>query len=128
MDDTTRSRPASVQFSDTVFALLSSRRRRHVVSFLADRESRISLSELAAEVTARERTEESDGTVPERTEKSGETPMGRTEETVATLHHNHLPRLADAGAITYDAEGRTVTPTHLEELASLVRSADADEY
>lgn len=39
------------------------------------------------------------------------------------LHHNHLPRLADAGLVVYDDE--TVTPTNrLEALAGKITNFD----
>ena len=72
---------------DVAFDVLADGRRRAVLSFLQDG-GRADLQELAAHVTA------TDSAVPD----------GRA---AATLHHLHLPKLADAGVINYDSEQRT---------------------
>ena len=113
MGSKTRTQVSDAQSLDTVFALLRDQHRRYLVSFLADRDSPVSLTELATAVAAWENDAERD-----------EVPPDRTEAIRAELHHNHLPKLADAGLVAYDAETRTVTPTRVEELSPLIEASD----
>ena len=53
-----------------------------------------------------------------------EVPADRVEAIGTTLHHNHLPKLADAGLVAYDAEAKTVSPAGVEELSSFVDVSD----
>jgi DNA-binding transcriptional ArsR family regulator len=71
--------------------LLANRRRRHALTYLRDRpRERVSVEELTSQVIARELVE-GDGTVD-------------PESVRATLLHVHLPKLAEAGLVDYDAE------------------------
>ena len=75
--------------------LLASERRRLTLEVLSDRPSSVALDELAAEVAAREH------------ENAGE----RATETVAvSLHHVHLPKMANLGALSYDPETNQIEP------------------
>lgn len=86
------SRPRSL---NAIFELLVAERRRYVLYALCRRDEPVSAADLADEV-ARDETAE-------------------TDTVAATLHHVHLPKLAEAGVVTYDAEAETV------ELAALPR-------
>lgn len=113
MESETRTQTADAQSLDTVFALLRDRRRRYLVSSLSGRESPASLTELATAVAASEDDAERDEVATER-----------IEAVAAALHHNHLPKLADAGFIAYDAETKTVTPTRVGDLSPFVEVSD----
>lgn len=102
-----------VRSTDTIHDLLSSRRRRHVVVALSERNPPIALRELAAAVASREAETDSN-------EVSAEV----TDEITVALHHVHLPKLDDADIVDYDAERNAVASARAEELASVVRSFD----
>ena len=69
--------------------LLAAERRRRVLAVLEDRSAPVTLEELAVEVAARE--------------TGLECPPGDTVTEVTTsLHHVHLPKLADYGVVEYD--------------------------
>lgn len=90
--------------TDTTFDLLASPVRREVIAILDDEDAvaRDRLTEeLAADEDARRRLR-------------------------IALHHNHLPKLADAGLVTYDEE--TVTPTdRLDRVARRFRVPRGDD-
>jgi hypothetical protein len=113
MESNTRTQSADAQSLDAVFSLLRDRRRRYVVSFLAGRDSPVSLTELATAVTAWELETEPD-----------EVPAERAEPIRTALHHKHLPQLADANVLAYDAEAETVTSKRVEELSPLLKATD----
>lgn len=72
-------------------SLLLAERRRLALTILAERTTAVRFEDLAAEIAERE-----DGCDP------------TDAETVhcieVTLHHNHLPKMADLGVIDYDRE------------------------
>lgn len=77
--------------------LLAAERRRLVLQILTGEPLPFGLEGLAAEVAARE--------------AAGDTVDAETVERVAiTLHHTHLPVLADAGILTYDPESHRIEP------------------
>lgn len=78
---------------DATLDLLSNRRRRYVLYSLREQEGSATVEELADRVTSLE-------------EDDGEADRDRVR---ADLHHNQLPRLEDAGAVTFDAERGYVT-------------------
>lgn len=76
---------------DVAFEVLADDRRRVVVSYFLEDRERADLEDLAAHVTA----------------EAGVT----DDRAAATLHHFHLPKLADAGVIRYDDEQRLAVAT-----------------
>lgn len=104
MENRIQSTFGTVQSLDTTFALLNDQRRYYLSEILSEQDPPIDLSRLAAAVASRET-----GT------DSGERPAETTDEIAIGLHHLHLPKLADADVIDYDAETNTVTSTRLEE-------------
>jgi hypothetical protein len=71
--------------------LLAVERRRTALDILASANAPVTLEELAATVAERE--------------SGPDIPDEATIERVAiTLHHNHLPKMADVGAIDYDPD------------------------
>lgn len=93
--------------TETALDLLSHQYRRAIVDVLHET-SPLSRPELTARLVTRVADENSR--------------IGRSDDEVRRrvrirLHHNHLPKLADAGAVEYDDESVAATP-ELETLAS----------
>jgi DNA-binding transcriptional ArsR family regulator len=85
---------------DELFKLLGNERRRHAVEILRRRDEAITLDALATRVAAAE----NDVAVGEVT--------GRQRKRVYTsLQQTHLPRLDEAGAVTFDKEAGTIAPS-----------------
>ena len=96
---------------ETSFDLLSHPLRRHIIAILNDTQS-MSRQELTAILVA---IEAEDGT---------EDAQLRRQIRIA-LHHNHLPKLADADVITYDEEIVTATEA-VESVATGVPLPEVD--
>lgn len=99
------SRPLSL---NAIFGLLVAEHRRNVLYALRRHAEPVSLGDLADEVAPDETTE--------------------TDVVAAALHHVHLPKLAEADVVTYDAEAGTVELASLpERLRRYLDLAAADE-
>lgn len=85
--------------TDELFDVLARERRRHVLRCLLERAEPVALGELASAVARRE------------AETADEAPP--LDRVRMSLYHTHLPRLADAGAVKYDAEREVVAPGRL---------------
>ncbi len=96
----------NAQHRETAFELLSSALRRDVLAVLRDRRSPIGLDEIAEAVR-------------EEAASASETPSD-PEKTRVALHHVHLPKLDDAGVVSYDPGTKTVTPERLDAIAPYV--------
>ncbi|MFB9807689.1 hypothetical protein ACFFQF_21850 [Haladaptatus pallidirubidus] len=81
-------------------SLLAVERRRLVLDILTGIITTVELRELATEIAERE-----DGT-----DVADEDTI---EHVIIELHHNHLPRLDDAGLVDYDPDSHTIDPTKL---------------
>lgn len=81
-------------------AVLDDKHRLAVVGILAGKDRSTALSSLAEEVAAETRDVER--------EKTSEQDIERVK---IELHHNHLPKLDDAGVVEYRPENRRVAPT-----------------
>ena len=92
-----------------LFEVLAVRRRRIVLSVLAERELPIDIGTLGQAVAEHERPAPNDRAV---------------HHVRMSLHHAHLPKLADAGLVEYDWE-RGVVEEAVDELDSLLGSVDA---
>lgn len=102
MTDTTSDRPTDFANPEDrspadKYLLLRSERRRLVLEVLSDEQAATTLDELAAEVAARESDLDTDD----------EQAMARLK---TALHHNHLPKLAEADALEYDPSTHRVEP------------------
>ncbi len=86
---------------DMVFDLLSNSRRRFVLHYLERADGPVRLSELAAEIAAIENEVSTE-----------ELTSQQRKRTYVSLYQTHIPKLQDAGAVSYDAE------TGMVELAS----------
>ncbi|UPV74410.1 hypothetical protein M0R89_17990 [Halorussus limi] len=96
---------------ETAFDLLSNEYRRAVVALL-DEEGSVPRDKLTARLLAR------------GVGVSAEDDRTNRRQLRIALHHNHLPRLADAGVVTDD--GEAITPT--EELADLAAWLDESSH
>ncbi|WP_226022579.1 DUF7344 domain-containing protein [Halomicrobium salinisoli] len=99
---------------DRLYDVLSHERRRFVLRSLLDHRT-LALADLAELVAERDH----DVDFPDVPEEA-------VLRIYATLHHNHLPKLAEAGLVTYDEEGELVSLSaadqraHVETLLSVV--------
>lgn len=100
---------------DVLFDLLSNRRRRYALAHLADRERPTALADLARAVAARENG------VP-----TAEVTDEAVQRTRTSLHHAHLPKLADAGAVEFDRDRNRVRASAAAGTLERVRSLAAD--
>lgn len=87
--------------TDDQFRILAHERRRKILSALEQKIVPLSLSGLATAVV------ELEGNVETRDRVS------------LSLHHRHLPMMADAGAIDYDPEDKRITAAHTTLLESI---------
>jgi hypothetical protein len=87
---------------DTVYDLLSNKRRRYVISKLRRADGAVSVNELSEAVAAWE----NDVDVDELTDK-------QVKRVYVSLYQIHVPKLDEAGLVDYDKEAGTVelTPT-----------------
>jgi DNA-binding transcriptional ArsR family regulator len=85
---------------ETVFDILSNRRRRYVLHFLRDREGPTDLRELSERIAAWENDR-----VPERVTSK------ERKRVYAALHQSHLPKMDRAGIVSYDPDRGTIELT-----------------
>ena len=78
---------------DEIFELLSSSRRRFILYYLNREQRPVELGELASEIAAWE----NDTTVEQLTRQ-------QRKRVYVSLYQTHIPKMEDAGLITYDAE------------------------
>ena len=86
--------------TDQVFELLADARRRNAVAALREVDGGTTLGELAETTAARV---DDVGRAAVTTD--------RRERIAVSLHHCHLPKLADAGVVEYDPDESRVVPT-----------------
>lgn len=102
---------------DAVLGLCADEHRRIVLGVLVTQERSLTIDDLTKAIVKHNHHEL-------LTEVSGET----MTEIKAEIHHDHAPRLADAGLVEYDRERQLVEPT--EQLArmepQLSKILDAD--
>lgn len=103
---------------DAVLASLAAQRRRAVLTVLGGRSDPMDETELARWVLARER-------------QAGLSESRSVDDVLATLHHNHLPQLDDAGLVDHDQEdgavayeGHSELPTEWVETAPIAAGDD----
>ncbi len=85
----------STDRGDEYHRLLSSERRRILLDVLAEQPMPAGLEAVAAAVAERE----ADADAPAE---------DAVERVAIALHHNHLPRMADAGVLEYEPAARSV--------------------
>jgi len=89
--------------STDAYDVLADERRRAALSALAERDGPFGLTELARAVV--DRTED---------ETAAPSPDSLDRMRIS-LHHKHLPKIADAGLIAYDIDRKAVYPTDVPE-------------
>ncbi|ESP86909.1 DUF7344 domain-containing protein [Candidatus Halobonum tyrrellensis] len=85
---------------DLAFTLLSNPRRRFVISYLSHHGSPVGIHELAEQIAAWESGTDVDELTREDRKK-----------TYISLYQTHVPKLEEAGVVTYDDEERLVALT-----------------
>lgn len=101
--------------TETTFDILSSPVRRNVIAILHD-SAPITRPELTAKLADAMGDAGATARSPRKTSR---------RQLRISLHHNHLPRLADAGVIEYD--GDSVSPTSaLDRLAQSLAPSDVE--
>ena len=99
---------------DEIFDALADSRRRHVLSYLSEKTGDVAtLSELIAEVVARESNRERDSE--------------HYESVAIDLHHAHLPNLEEFGLIEYDERSQTVRYHERPRVAAYLSVATESE-
>ena len=82
--------------ADERYDLLAVERRRVVIHALSEYEGAVGLGDLARQVAAHETSAPTPGD-------------DATEQVAVSLHHVHLPRMADLGVLDYDAGANRVS-------------------
>lgn len=113
--DVTGRSDSSDQSLDAVFDLLTNQRRRNVLACLADHTQAIALADLAEDVAVRE----FQGPITEVLK-------GEVQEIRILLHHHHLPKLVEAGAVDYDQDRALVRLLESADLVERVLSIAED--
>ena len=95
---------------EVFYGVLADRRRRYVVESLGECQTPIAVADLAGEVATRERAA-----------PTAEISAEERERVSISLHHVHLPKLADWNVVEYDRERREVAlSTEGERVESFV--------
>lgn len=103
---------ASHKSLDRVFEILSDHRRRYVLYYLNNPQKQtVTLDELADQVCTWER---------EWIGRTNKLKGNHRENIRIQLHHIHLPKMDDAGAIDYDPRSQTVRSHTAESLLELI--------
>ncbi|MEZ3117165.1 hypothetical protein RYH80_14715 [Halobaculum sp. MBLA0147] len=89
---------------DTVFALVSNRRRRLLIALLCACDGTVTIDDAAERVARAERGGES----APGTDESSEPTAQQVRSVYVSLYQTHVPRLSEHGVVAYDREGRTV--------------------
>jgi DNA-binding transcriptional ArsR family regulator len=98
---------------DEVYHLLSNPRRRFIISYLRD-ERVVDLQELASKVAAWE----NETSVDELTDQ-------QQKRVYVSLYQTHIPKLEDAGIVTYDSDaGRVQLRERVEQLDRYLPQGD----
>lgn len=91
------SRPSPTLSTDTLFDLLSNKRRRNVYHYLRQQDGAVDIADLCDTVAAWEY-----GTTPD------DLPKNKRQRVYVTLFQSHLPKLDEADIVEFDAEAGVV--------------------
>lgn len=95
---------SSVELDAEMHRALASTVRRRVLGLVLDDPREWSREELAAALVEWERTATVDSPM-----------LADRDHLLLVLHHDHLPRLDEAGLLSYDAEDGIVTPEPMDD-------------
>lgn len=102
---------------DVVFDLLSNRRRRYILSRQYERAEPTSLMTFAAEIAAQENNIPVDDVSDEQQKR-----------VYVSIYQTHVPKLADAGAISYDPDSKLIElAENAPELLEYLHPPEDDE-
>lgn len=102
--------------SSTPFELLANERRRHTLQYVHQRTGAVGLDELATQIV--------DWEQEDTTEVGHMNHEDHHERVVVSLYHAHLPKLADAGVLDYDADRGTVQSGSNARLETVLSTAE----
>lgn len=99
---------------DTIHDLLSSARRRRLISYLLERQDEtVALDDVIDWLT--------------REEHPDPGPIAHRERVAIDIHHVHIPKLANAGVIQHDPVAETIRYEGPEALATLLAATNEFE-
>ncbi|WP_226479597.1 DUF7344 domain-containing protein [Natrinema amylolyticum] len=90
---------------DTAMELLADQRRRSLLNYLEETDGTATLTEVAVEIADQEA-----GAEPNAISDHDVSPRDRRAVRIS-LHHTHIPKLANADVVDYDTETETITLT-----------------
>lgn len=102
--------------ADTVYELLSDRRRRYFLECLAEHGYSLTLADLADEVAAREH----DAHI-------ADVPEEEVLRIYLTLYHQHVPKLDEADVVAYDQDGDLVARGEAASVVERVLRLETDD-
>lgn len=102
---------------DEVYTCLAHHRRRRILALLDDRPSPVSDTELATRIGA-----------AESNLACKDLPEDDAQSVLVELHHTHLPRLADAGFVTWDRDAGTVAIADREVLENPIVAPQLESF
>lgn len=106
--------PSGALSTDVAFDVLAHGRRRHVLRCLQTYGDRMALADLADEVAVREHGE-----------PITDVPAETVKQVYLSLYHRHVPKLEDAGVVTYSQQRDAVALTErASELAPYLELTD----
>ncbi|WP_135851944.1 DUF7344 domain-containing protein [Halorussus salinus] len=106
----------SVLELDDVFAALNNPRRRYLVYTLVEGSDEETLTELATKIAAWEDDVSTDEVTDERRKR-----------VQASLYHSHVPKLADLGVLSYDADKEVIVRAeNTEQVEAVLHGAGTE--
>lgn len=105
---------AESEVLDTVLHLLANDRRRHALSCLLDADDWMAVTDVAREIAERERDE-----------PTADVSTEEIERVAASLHHVHLPKMAEADVVNFHRKRDAVaTGERVEAVRPFLELAD----
>lgn len=100
--------------TETTLRVLIKKQRRHILRRMAETSNETSVDELAMYLEETDSTRSNGGDLP--------------DSNAVELHHVHLPKLAEAGVITYDSSQGVVRRGHaFQTVVSLLKVIDSHQ-
>lgn len=93
-DDNTREADRTDLSEDTVFTLLSARRKREMLRILAQSDGEMTVADMTAEISHREH--------------GGSSSAAKRKRIYVSLHQTHIPKLEEAGVVERNVSNRSI--------------------